>query len=441
MPGYCVLRYYFYLDDEDDKLQGLLKTVQNSIPLKLYNPHNYGEILPSTLYYEMEFNNVRILVLGLNGNHSTWNESLQLLSSWEEQTGINADVLLGQASVLCGYGYEWEVLLEEVSRIEPIKELIPAVIDRGQIARIFDSRVRGETYFLCRLEEYTGLNRRLLLEGLPQLQAALIKLQMIISLLRDRHQTIVREKEELNQKLSQILHAHLVTEQSSSEESAQLEQQINELSASYGMIAGDYALLSTDCKKIEVLLSDLNRQFRIQPGLKLDDEFRDNITQPYYRRLQEMLDTLDELRISRENHQAAIEVVRSKVDILNSRANIATQEQIKDLMEVNTEMQKQSLVFQYAAGLIEFIVLAYYSHSLWSHLAHNAYAAIPGWIQFIVVMVFSGSTVYCTHLLAEYIQGEHHVRRKLIYSGIFLLALFVFVLVTTLLLGAKSPAH
>lgn len=440
MPAYYVLRYYFYLDDESDKLQGFLKTVQNNLPLELYNPRDYGQELPS-LYYEQEFSNIKILVLGLNGNDSTWKESLQILASWEEQAGIDTEVLLGQASVLCGHGYEWDLLLEEASRMISVKELIPAVIDSGQIARIFDSPVRGETYYLSQLEEYTTINRRLLLQGLPQLQAGIIKLQMIISLLRDRHQTIIREKEDLNQKLSLILHTHLVTEQSSLEESTELEQQINELSVSYGMIAGDYALLSGDCKKIEVLLSELRRQFQIQPGLKLDDEFLNNIIQPYNRRLQEMFDTLDELRISRENHQAAIEVVRSKVDILNSRANIATQEQIKNLMEINTEMQKQSLVFQYAAGLIEFIVLAYYSHSLWSHLAHKAYAAIPGWIQFVVVMIFSGSTVYCTHLLAEYIQGEHYVRRKLIYSGIFLLVLFVFVLVTTLLLGTKSPAH
>jgi hypothetical protein len=440
MPGYYVLRYYFYLDDEDDKFQDLLKTVQNKLPLELYDPHDYGKESPF-LYYELEFNNIKILVLGLSSNDSAWNENLQSLSSWEERVGIDTEVLLGQASVLCGHGYEWELLLEEASRIVSVKELISAVMDSGQIARILDSPVKGETYYLCRLEEYTTSNQRLLLQGLPQLQAAIIKLHMIISLLRDRHQTIVREKDDLNQKLSMILHAHLVTEPGDGDESTRLEQQINELSASYGMIAGDYALLSEDCKKIEVLLSDLTRQFRIQPGLKLDDEFLDNIIQPYHRRLQEMLDTLDELRISRENHQAAIEVVRSKVDILNSRANIATQQQIKNLMEVNTQMQKQSLVFQYAAGLIEFIVLAYYSHSLWSHLAHNAYAVIPGWIQFIMVMVFSGSTVYSTHLLAEYMQGEHHVRKKLIYSALFLMVLFIFVLVTTLLIGAKSPIH
>ncbi len=435
MPDYRVLRYYFYLDDEEDKIQDLLKKVQSSLSLEPYNPRE-GKELPTALYFELEFNQVKILVLGLNSNGPAWKESLQLLVSCEEQAGIDTDVLLGQATVLCGHSSEWELLLEEASGIISVKELITAVIDRGQITRISESRIQGETCFVCRLEEYTALNRRLLLEGLPQLQAGIIKLQMIISLLRDRHQTIIGEKDELNRELSQILHVHLVTEQNSLEESQELEQQVDGLSTSYGMIAGDYALLSEDCKKIDSLLNDLKRQFRIQPGLQLDDEFINNITQPYRRNLQEMLDTLEELRISRENHQAAIEVVRSKVDILNSRTNIATQEQIKDLMEINTHMQKQSLVFQYAAGLIEFIVLAYYSHSLWSHLAHNAYVAIPGWIQFIVVMVFSGGTVYCTHLLAEYMQGEHHVRRKLIYSALFLLAIFICVVLGTVLTGA-----
>ena len=220
------------------------------------------------------------------------------------------------------------------------------------------------------------------------------------------------------------------------EESTELEQQINELSASYGMIAGDYALLSADCKKIEVLLSDLNWQFRIQPGLKLDDEFRDNITQPYHRRLQEMIDTLDELHI--REYEAAIEVVRSRVDILNSRANIL----LRDRLRANGSKYRNATKpgFQYAAGLIEFIVLAYYSHSLWSP-GHNAYMAIPRMDTVYSGYGLFGSTVYCTHLLAEYIQGEHHVRSKLISAALFLLAIFIFVLLGTVLLGTKSPAH
>ncbi|MGS0764001.1 hypothetical protein [Syntrophomonas curvata] len=440
MPDYSVLRYYYYLDDEADKLKGLPATLQNHLSLKLYNPRDYNEALTQGVYYELETANVKVLIIGLNYNDSDWQTNLSLLASCEEKAGIGGDNLVGTASVLCGYGDEWETLLEAAARNIAVKELIAAEIDRGRIARVFDSRAKGETFYICRLDEYTALNQRFLLEGLPQLQARVIRLQMIISLLRDRHQTIVREKEDLDRKLSQILHTHLVTEKSCLEESIGLENQIDELSGSYGMIAGDYALLSEDCKKINSLLRELNQQFRVQPGLKMDAEVYNRFIQPYETRRTEMLESLEELRVSRENHRAAIEVVRSKIDILNSRANIATQEQIKELMEVNTQIQKQSLVFQYAAGLIEFIVLAYYSHSLWSHLAHNAYLAIPGWIQFLAVMIFSGNTVYCTHLMAEYLQGETHVRKKLWFTGLSLLLIFIVIVIGTLFTG-KSPAH
>lgn len=441
MPDYNVLRYYFYLDEESGKLQGLIDTIQSFLPLQLYNPRNYKDGWAPGLYYELEIDNVKILAIGLDTNDSKWGNNLSLLTCCEEKSGIEDDHLLGKASVLCGQGLEWEMLLEEAASNIAVKEQIAAEIDHGQIARVFDSRIKGETSYVCKLDNYTALNLRFLLEGLPQLQARMIKLQMIIYLLRDRHQTIIREKEDLDKKLSQILHTHLVTDQTCLDKSIELEQQIDGLSSSYGMIAGDYALLSDDCKKVNSLLSELNQQFRIQPGLKMDEDVRNRLNQPFQTRLTEMLDSLEELRISRENHQAAIEVVRSKIDILNSRANIATQDQIKNLMEVNTQMQKQSLVFQYAAGLIEFIVLAYYSHSLWSHLAHNAYSTVPGWIQFLIVMLFSGNTVYCTHLLAEYLQGEIHVRKKLWYAGIALLLVFTLIVLGTVITGHNTTAH
>jgi hypothetical protein len=51
-------------------------------------------------------------------------------------------------------------------------------------------------------------------------------------------------------------------------------------------------------------------------------------------------------------------------------------------------MQKQGLVYQYAAGLIEFIVLALYSHTLWSHLQHAAYTVIPSGFSLSPFVVF-----------------------------------------------------
>ena len=102
-------------------------------------------------------------------------------------------------------------------------------------------------------------------------------------------------------------------------------------------------------------------------------------------------------------------------------------------MVLNTFMQKQSLTFQFASGLIEFIVLAYYGHSLWKNLAHAAYENIPALIQFIFVLLFAGGTVYCTHLWAEYLQGEHHVKKQLIATTLILLIFFTVILVASVL--------
>jgi hypothetical protein len=106
-------------------------------------------------------------------------------------------------------------------------------------------------------------------------------------------------------------------------------------------------------------------------------------------------------------------------------------------METNTAIQKQSLTFQFAAGLIEFIILAYYSHSLWKSLVPGAYHAIASWIQLLFVIAFSANTVYLTHLIAEYVQGEKHVKRQLQ----FFLAMLVIILVTVLVASVILQNH
>ncbi len=160
----------------------------------------------------------------------------------------------------------------------------------------------------------------------------------------------------------------------------------------------------------------------------------------YHERLDQLTQAEANLQVSQQDYQAAIEVVRSRIDMMNSRSNLATQAQIRELMEHNTEMQKQSLVFQYAAGLIEFIVLAYYSHSLWKNLSHEGYLMVPASIQFIVVLLFSGNAVYCTHLLAEYMQGEYEVKSKMVHIVDLTGVLLVTIIAGTIFLSSQSAS-
>jgi hypothetical protein len=245
----------------------------------------------------------------------------------------------------------------------------------------------------------------------------------------------------MQQDLISILHAKLVMNQSALIEAEELEDEIRRLATAYGKLVGDQNMVADGLKQLEITLLVMKRQINADSVLLQPADVFNQLTEPYQQRREDLHNMMNELNEAQEDYRAAMDVVQSKIEVMNSRTNIATQEQIKGLLEVNTEMQKQGLVYQYAAGLIEFIVLAYYSHTLWSHLQHTAYTVIPTWIQFVTVIIFSGNIVWATHLIAEYRQGEHHVRKKLLTALVLFLLLFGFVIVGSVLAGNHAAGH
>jgi len=55
-----------------------------------------------------------------------------------------------------------------------------------------------------------------------------------------------------------------------------------------------------------------------------------------------------------------------------------------------------------------------------------------------VVLLFSGTAVYCTHHLAEYIEGEHEVKNRIVVSLIFLALLLVVIIAATAWLSSQG---
>jgi hypothetical protein len=209
------------------------------------------------------------------------------------------------------------------------------------------------------------------------------------------------------------------------------EKHLDLMSSGYGKLVNNFSLILEGYQRLTNLLEVLRHQLAQEPSFAYSDVTGQQIFLPFEQRVAKLSRTLDELRLSRENHQAAIEVIRSRIDLLMSKENIATQTQIRTLMETNTAIQKQSLTFQFAAGLIEFIILAYYSHSLWKSLVPGAYHAIASWIQLLFVIAFSANTVYLTHLIAEYLQGEKHVKKQLQFSLLVLVIIILVVLIAS----------
>lgn len=439
------IRFCYYLDEDSDRI---LETIMEKMKAAgyQYNHAAGNTVLDAAcprVFYELTSGNTGIIALKYLEEGADWEQAVIKLRELDQMGSIREEDLLGKVTLLLSVGEEWGQFCQSAQEMVGRRKGLSIQMPGGRLLRFaFRST---ETVYLCSVPQGDDALAGFIQQRLPIIETHSLKLSMLSGVFRDRTAMIARENQELDQKLSQLLHTNLVHESSDLREAAELESQMNELSLSYGIIAGNHLSLIEGYNQLQQLLNSFERLLGTDPAITIRTDQMEAVTRPHKARLAEMSSTEKQLRSSRDNHQAAIEVVRSRIDIMNSRTNIATQEKIKALMELNTSMQQQSLVFQYAAGLIEFIVLAYYSHSLWKNLAHHAYTIIPAWIQFAFVMGFSGITVYCTHLLAEYLQGEHRVKRKMILALVPLLFIILTVIIGSAMLGGaaggESAAH
>ena len=425
-----ILRYYYFLDDDYPAVEGLISILGENG----FAPRDLPGITSERSYEIIDFTNMKGLVVEFTSPGLNWKEALEKLQGWEKMARLRPDHLLFRVNILVVAGEEWRDMLDEAGTLFTARDPLVFSLGEGTLGLLTRSRGQAEATYLAVPGKDDGAAWLFLKTRLAYIESRLVELHLLSHLFRERAKTVTQEKGELEKKLSSILHLQLVS-QPGEAEVLKLEEQLDALSGSYGMIVGVYNSMADGYARLRHLLDLVHRQLTLDPDLKVTPEQLARITGTYQQQLADLQQLLADLQSARENHKAAIDVMRSKIEILNSRSNIATQEQIKNIMQINTQMQKQSLIFQYAAGLIEFIVLAYYSHSLWSHLAHAAYTAIPGWIQFIAVMLFSGTTVYCTHLLAEYRQGDSQVRPRLIFTSLALLLIFLVVLLASFLMA------
>ena len=432
-----LIRYYFYLEEDADSIAVFQSELKKH---DIFYQSSSGKIdeknLPDKSYFlQFKNNNINILVVRLSSESSE-----SLLQNLETSSLLTTDNLLGKVTVWAAYGEDYSEM--KTALFKNKKEAIQIKMINGRLSRMALYWPRGHAQYLCVMTQKDEICEKFLISGLPVIEAGLLQLNLIDKLYRERHLTIDKQTKNLDKGLSIILHTDLVARQSQLKQVDELESQLNELAKSYGITAGNKNVISEGINKIKPEIESITRQLEEEKALLLSPEAITKYLEPFQLRLESLFSSSENLDISMQNHQAAIDVVESKIQIMNSRQNIATQEKIRDLLELNATMQRQSLIFQISAAAIEFIVIAYYSHSLWKAMAVDAYHAIPGWIQLIFVVLFSGNVVYCTHLVGEYIQDkkDEHVKKSLLISLIPLLIIFIIVLVSSFLLGSNA-AH
>ncbi len=426
-----VVRYYYCLKDDTDPNQALATILTQHSFMTIPDKAAPDFSIRDGFFGNLTDYSGKLAILAVKTPDAPgdWNGSLSRLQDLEKKSGVCYEDLMGTLTLLVTGDGNAAQLLEGAIPLLPCREVVYPSGD-APLFKLPVNRKDSEAVYVYRVGE-DGPEAPLLARRLPNLHAQMIYLSELNGLLRDRDNTICLEKDTLSKDLIRMLHTQLVMNQPSIDINQALESNIKELATAFAKLVADETLVSDGIKRVDTMLEGAERRFLNEPALQLNPEQVREMLSAYHRRLADLEELRDDLNLVERNYQEAIAVVQGRIQVMNSRTNLETQEQIRELLNVNLEMQKKSMVYQFAAGLIEFIVLAYYSLSIWTNVAPIAAAVIPGWIKLVFVFLFSGTTVLVTHFLSEYLQGETHGRRKLIVFGLILAVILITIFLGT----------
>lgn len=271
-----------------------------------------------------------------------------------------------------------------------------------------------------------------LLKELPLIEMRSFRAELLRKYYRDQRSIISVETEQFGKDLSKILYSNLVPA-NNQEQINKVEEDLTNLSKGFGMLTANYRIIKEGYIRLHDLLHAL--EGAMDNVDSSNEDFVKAFLDPFEQEVAHLKELAGEIAENREGYQAGLEVVRGKLDVLMSRESLNLQQKVMEVMEVSNKMQQQSLTFQVAASLIEFVIVAYYGLSLWKYLNEAGFHALPGWASALLILAFSGDVTYLTHLIAERVQGETGLRGKTVA------ALALLCLVLGIMAGAAGFAH
>ncbi|MFZ5626023.1 MAG: hypothetical protein ACOY3H_01655 [Bacillota bacterium] len=357
--------------------------------------------LPEGKAFLMEIDTITIVVQWLEGSPA------QLLSEIIASPD-NADYLLGQATLVIAQA-------DELDLPRPLlQETASTTTKYGLLRHNFASRLH---HYYHLLPEADRPLEPFLLRDLPLLDLGFFRLNQELRLFRDQRKMITQDKREIDRQLSAILHKQKQLEQQSEKEKSLFwEETLQELAQLYGTLGSNALVL----KNIEATLQrDINRQSKILLRLTKESAgpkaLLTDVLPELSNQLKDFQNTSQQLQLSLQNAKAAIDVVQTQVELIHANETVL--------------LQKEGLSLQVAAAFIEFIVVIYYSLSIWKTLTPEAnFHHIPALLKLAVVVGFASSAVAVTHFAAEKFQGHVSARNKLRLSLVLLFSLFGLML-------------
>ncbi|MEW6595108.1 MAG: hypothetical protein AB1413_09590 [Thermodesulfobacteriota bacterium] len=262
--------------------------------------------------------------------------------------------------------------------------------------------------------------KRFLLRSLVPLDILTYQIQRQREYYQVQHDSFLEQEDDLNGRIGKILHRP-------ERDLASLEQDVEKTADIFARMANSSVLLSNSLRLLRADLHQLEALTR--KGLhQVEDAY---FIGRHGARLREFIATLEasQRNFSRslDNAKAAIDVMKSRIDLANSRTNLDLQQQIGSLMHQNVAIQEEALTMGTAATLVEFFVVLYYGLGVWKMLAgEEVVHHIPVWLKAGLIVGFSLAVVVGTHKAAEALK-EKTFRGSLAWGLVILLLIAAMV--------------
>ena len=272
----------------------------------------------------------------------------------------------------------------------------------------------------------------------PQVDSLIKKLTRSSAYFEEQRKTIVRERTQIDREIGTLLHRQVVSKTDTpTDATLELEKRIVSLSRMFGMLATDLLLCHQSGERLEKDIALLVRGLKQMLGSTpeaADDEIGSHYLDRFKGELTAVRDENLSLDFSRQNAQAAIEVMRTHVELLRAGEEAGIQEQTRQLLSRSLLLQKERLALQVAAGFIEFVVVFYYLLRSWEGIAGmQTLEHIAPVARMMVVGGMSGAAAVGTHFLAQALQSGSWKNRWLWASAAFLVLSFAGMVILSII--------
>lgn len=269
----------------------------------------------------------------------------------------------------------------------------------------------------------------------PDADAQLKKLDRVATHFGYQRKTIENERAEVDRNVGALLHRQVVAAEEAPE-AAVLEEQITSLSRMFGMLATDSLMVRQAAQRMKKDVDQLRQAFAVlfAPGFITVNEIANHYERLFSDDIAAASSEAQNLAFSRKSAQAAIEVVRTQVELLRAGEEAVIQEQTRELLSRSLLLQKERMALQVATGFVEFVLVFYYVLKSWEGIA--GYATVehiaPLWRLLSVGGIAAGAAVG-THFLAQALQ-----RRTARIAGLWLAAVLLVISLAALVLLTVS---